>query len=101
MDDQYKYNLKEESLREHDRLSRLFKESRFMFEVERKKLIESTIKIAKVKNKKFLKDKQEKWDSILNKAESEHNRLVLIKMLFWDNFYNDFQPVLKNFNNND
>ena len=90
--------LKKQALADHERLSRLFIENRFKFELERKRAIEK--KLNKIKNEKLRDDLiklQAKWDNILKNAGSKHNRFVLIQMLFWDHVNDYFRPALNCF----
>ena len=90
-----KFRWKDQALAEHEEMSRLFKENRFKFELERKNAIEATIN--KVENKghrKNLRQLQKKWDNILKNSGSRHNRFVLIQMLFWDQVNNNYRPAL-------
>ncbi len=90
-----RYNRERECLEEHDRLSKLFVEDRFSFERERKVLITRTIN--KSRNRKRLRALQNNWDRILKHAGSEHNRFVLIQMLFWNQVREGWCPALHNY----
>lgn len=80
----------------HDKMSKLFKENRFLFELERKKVIQRTIKSARNEHvRSDLEKLQEKWDRILNNSVSGHNRFVLIQMLLWEHVRNEWLPALK------
>lgn len=89
-----KYTYEKEALTEHDRLSRLFRENRFMFELERKKLIEKQINQYPVQ-KQSLTELQARWDSRLKHAGSAHNRFVLMQTLFWDEIVGHWLPALQ------
>ncbi|MFH1154793.1 MAG: hypothetical protein V1793_13340 [Pseudomonadota bacterium] len=89
-----KARLKEEALAEHKRLSQLFIENRFQFELERNAAIEKLIQKAKSDK---LRQLQTRWDNILKNSGSGHNRFVLIQMLFWDHINNHFRPALNRF----
>ncbi|MEH0020683.1 MAG: DUF3135 domain-containing protein [Desulfobacter sp.] len=92
----YEYQYEEEALAEHARLSKLFKENRFMFELERKKAIENTINSTGHEAlKKELEKLQREWDSILRSSGSPQNRLVMIQMLLWDFVHNRWLPALR------
>ena len=100
MPDSYeaKRKLREQrTLAEHDRLSRLYVENRFAFELERKKLIEECINNHSNRQKTFLQDIQHKLDHILKNSGSIHNRLVLMQMFFWDQVKERFNPALKDY----
>ncbi len=89
---------KEKWLEEHDRLSRLFKEDRLTFERERKRCIDKAIgrscsRTGRIK----LRELQNNWDSVLKHAGSEHNRFVLIQMLFWNHVNDIWYPALHNY----
>ncbi len=87
--------LKQSALAEHEQMSRLFRENRFRYELERKKKISACINNASNQHKKVeLEGIQNNLDRILNNAGSEHNRLVLMQMLFWDQVTEQFSPLL-------
>lgn len=89
------YRYEAQALAEHDRMSRLFKENRFMFELERKKAIEKTINSAqKESRKKRLRELQDQWDTILDHSGSAHNRMVLMETLLWDAVTSKYLPIL-------
>ncbi len=87
----------QQALAEHDRMSRLFIENRFLFEIERKRLIDGVIQTYEETSREKLYAYQNKWDNILKHAGSEYNRLVLIQMLFWDVVNERFRPALNGF----
>jgi hypothetical protein len=88
----------ETALENHKKMSRLFKENRFLFELKRKKAIEEVINNAPTEERKlFLKDSQQKWDQILKSSGSADNRFVLIQMLFWNQVNEQFNPGLERF----
>ncbi|MCD4722024.1 MAG: hypothetical protein K8S13_19500 [Desulfobacula sp.] len=89
--------LKEQALKDHERLSRLFIEDRFKFELERKEAIEKKLNIKNEKLRNNLIKLQKKWDDILKNSGSSHNRFVLIQMLFWDHVNDHFRPALNCF----
>lgn len=79
----------------HEKMSRLFTENRFLFELERKKLIAQAIEAAEGDGQKtVLKQIQGNLERILNNAGSEHNRFVLMQMLFWDGVNQSFRPLI-------
>ncbi len=83
-------------LHEHARLAELFTTDRFAFELERKRLIEENLKSLNCpKQQARAKELQKKWDRILQGAGSEHNRFVLMQMLFWDHIFDVFLPTLE------
>lgn len=85
-----------EALKEHARLSRLFMEDRFAFERERKRMIDEIINSAKDKEEKNrLKALQDSWDRKMKNAGSKHNRFALTQTLFWEHFYEVWQPALE------
>ncbi len=85
-------------LDEHKRLSRLFKEDRLTFERERKRRIDRAIgKSHSRTGRIMLRELQNRWDAILKHAGSEHNRFVLIQMLFWDQVREVWNPALHNY----
>lgn len=88
-------------LEEHDRLSRLFKENRLTFERERKHLIDKTINRCRSGTRRHhLGDLQRGWDRLLMHAGSEHNRFVLIQMLFWNQVRDVWAPSLDSYEKN-
>jgi len=87
-------------LEEHDRLSRLFKEDRLTFERERKKRINNTIDRSRSRAGRVrLRELQNQWDSVLRGSGSEHNRFVMIQMLFWDQIQEVWSPTLNCYEN--
>jgi len=91
-----KEQIKNEALEKHEKLSTLFKENRFMFEVTTKKQIQEFIKSSPPEYQQKLRELQATWDGAMNGA-GKHNRLVLAKSLFMDNFINNFQPSVNAF----
>jgi hypothetical protein len=88
-----------QALDRHARLSRLFKENRFAFERERKKMIAEVISRARdEKQRDRLRALQEAWDKKMRSAGSEHNRFVLAQTLFWDHFHENWQPTIQKCN---
>ncbi len=72
-------------LEEHERLTRLFKEDRLTFERVRRRRIDRAIGRSRTRAGRIrLRELQNNWDAILKHAGSEHNRFVLIQMLFWN-----------------
>jgi hypothetical protein len=87
------------ALSEHARLSALFKENRFIFEQERKRMIEEVINSARdEEQKKRLRALQESWDKKMKGAGSVHNRFVLAQTIFWEHFHEVWHPTIKNLN---
>ncbi len=85
----------DKALKEHQRLSRLFRENRFAFELEKRQKLEAAVQSAGNQElRAILTDMQKKWDHVLQHAASAHNRLVLAQMLFWNHVNNDFRPAL-------
>jgi tmRNA-binding protein len=86
---------KKEAEELHDKLSHLFKENRFLFELETRKLIEEAINFENdERQKEKLSNCQKNIERILKNAGSDHNRLVLMKMLFWETVNDRFRPLL-------
>ncbi len=95
-DTPFKFQYEEQAIAEHERLSKLFRENRFMFELERKQAIEKTInRIERKKLQKNLKQLQERWDKTLKNSGSAHNRFVMVQMVLWDAVHNQWLPALK------
>lgn len=91
----YTYQFEKQAIEEHERLSRLFRENRFMFELERKKQIENTLnRIEKKALKDELQEMQNQWDKLMKHAGSPHNRLILMQSLLWDAIRNRWLPSL-------
>jgi hypothetical protein len=88
--------LKKESLKRHEERSQLFKENRFMFEIEAKKEVEKLIKSAPPERQDSLRKLQKKWDNAM-KGAGKHNRLIVAKTLLMDQFINKFKPALDPF----
>jgi hypothetical protein len=89
---------KRASLERHSRLSRLFKEDRFAFDRERKRLIEEVIQsVGNEGQKEKLIALQASWDKRMRGAGSAHNRFVLAQTFFWDHFHNTWLPAIQNF----
>ncbi|RJR40751.1 MAG: DUF3135 domain-containing protein [Desulfobacteraceae bacterium] len=90
---------RDEALKNHERLSRLFKEDRLSFERERRNAIKELIESApNEEQKKRLWDLQNSWDKKMKGAGSAHNRMVLAKVIFWDHFHNVWNPEIQKFN---
>ena len=92
----FTYQFEAEAIAEHDRLSRLFRENRFMFELERKKIIAANLN--RIKNqalKEELEEMQDRWDRIMTHAGSPHNRFVLMQTMLWDAVQNQWLPALQ------
>jgi hypothetical protein len=86
---------KQNSQAEHEQMSKLFRENRFSFELERKKQISACINNARNQEKKEeLQRIQNNLDRILNNSGSEYNRFVLMQMLFWDQVTGKYSPLL-------
>ena len=86
------------SLAEHARLSKLFKENRFAFELERKTRIEDLInQVEDSEQRQRLWAMQADWDKKMKHAGSEHNRYILAQTFFWEHFHEKWQPTLQQF----
>lgn len=93
-----KSDRKKRWIEEHERLSRLFSEDRLTFERERKRRIEKTINRShSTKAKTRLRELQNNWDNILKHAGSDHNRFVLIQMLFWNQVRDVWTPAVNSY----
>ncbi len=84
------------ALEEHGRRSKLFKENRFMFEIERKKEIEALIKNARPECQEKLRKIQAEWDHTMKGAGNKHNRLILAEHMLMDYFHGTFVPAVNN-----
>ncbi len=86
------------SLEKHARLSKLFKENRFAFELERKKRIADLInQVDDPEQRQKLWSMQADWDRKMKNAGSPHNRYVLAQTFFWEHFHEKWQPTLQHF----
>jgi len=91
-----KFKYEQKALAEHERMSCLFRENRFLFERERQKAIEETInKVKKKRLRKELQERQAQWDNILKHAGSIQTRLVLMEMMFWDAINSEWLPAIE------
>lgn len=89
----------QEALERHARLARLFKEDRFAFERERRRMIEEVIESAEDDGQKArLRAFQEDWNRRMKNAGSRQNRFVLAKAFFWEHFHDVWQPAIEEFN---
>jgi hypothetical protein len=91
-----------DSLEEHARLSKLFKDDRFAFENERKRRIDELINSARddeVRDR--LRALQNSWDMKMRNAGSKHNRFVLAQSLFWNHVYEVWQRALQHLTSQD
>jgi len=94
-----KEKIKKEALEKHARLSKLFKEDRFAFERERKRMIDNVINSAEDEDlRQALKALQADWDRKMRGAGSRHNRFVLAQTFFWDHFHEKWYPAVQKFN---
>ena len=83
------------ALKEHKRMSILFKENRFMFELEAKKKREELIMSAPPEQQPKLKEMQADWDKTMKGAGSKGNRLVLAEHKLMEHFRNVFHPAMQ------
>lgn len=87
------------ALEKHRRLSRLFKEDRFRFELERKTMIADVIDSAPdQEQRENLRSLQATWDRRMKSAGSAHNRYVLAQSFFWEHFHEKWYPAIKKAN---
>ncbi len=83
----------------HARLARLFKEDRFTFERERRRMIDEVIQSAEDDDLKAkLHAMQDEWNRRMQGAGSLHNRFVLAKTFFWEHFHGVWQPAVQEMN---
>jgi len=93
---QEKEEIRKKALERHSRLSQLFREDRFSFEKERRRLINEVIESAgSEEQKRRLKELQEDWNRRMKGAGSPHNRLILAQTFFWEHFHEVWQPALE------
>ncbi len=89
----------QQALERHARLAKLFKENRFSFERERRRMIEEIIESAEDEALKArLRELQEDWNRRMRGAGSSHNRFVLAKAFFWEHFHGVWQPAIEEMN---
>ena len=87
------------ALKEHARLSRMFTEDRFRFELERKEMIADVIDSAPDEAlKEKLRSMQATWDRRMKSAGSAHNRYVLAQSFFWEHFNEKWHPAIRKAN---
>lgn len=84
----------ESALKEHARMHKLFKENRFMFELEVRKQVEEAITSAPPDMQPRLREIQAKWQNTMKGAGSKHNRLVLAEHMLMEHFTFIFSPAL-------
>jgi len=83
-------------LEQFNNWARLYREDRFNFERERRRLIEENIAENPEKRvRDNLRAMQRDWDRILRGAGSGHNRFVMIQTIFWDHVVNVCLPALQ------
>ena len=88
-----------ESLEKHAGLSKLFKEYRFAFERERKKMIDEIINSVEDEDQRDrLRAFQKSWDKKMRGAGSRHNRLTQAQTFFWEHFHETWHPTIQKFN---
>jgi hypothetical protein len=88
------------SLKRHARLSQLFRENRFAFELERKRMIAEVIdSVENKEQREQLLSFQASWDKKMKNAGSQHNRYVLAETFFWEHFHEKWHPTIKKLNN--
>jgi hypothetical protein len=93
---QNKEKREQEALERHKELSRLFREDRFAFERERKRLIEEVINSTDDPcQRERLRELQEKWNRRMKGAGCKHNRFVLAQTFFWEHVREVWQPTLQ------
>ena len=84
------------ALEKHKRLSRLFRENRFLFELERKKMVAEVIDSAPDEaQREKLRSIQATWDKRMKSAGSKHNRYVLAQSFFWEHFHEEWHPAIR------
>ena len=80
-------------MKSYKELRKLYKENRFLFEVETRKMIEEFINNAPEEYQPKLRELQDNWDRVMKGASDKHNRLVLAQTLFYEQF-EKFREVL-------
>ena len=90
---------KEEYLKKHSRMAKLFVEDRLSFERERKRLLDEFFNgIEDEDMRGRLRALQASFEKRMKNAGSAHNRFVLAQTFFWDHFHNVWQPGLERMN---
>lgn len=94
-----KFEREHEALNRHRELSRLFRENRFAFEKERRRMIQEVIDSAgNEKLRQKLIQIQSRWDKRMKEAGTPHNRFVLAKTFFWEHFFEVWYPEISRIN---
>lgn len=93
---------KEAFSKEFDRLAKLYKENRFAFEIERKKIIDHEIDSlpCSEKQREKRREEQKNIDRMMKHAGSVENRMSLIQSIFWHHMVNNWQPAIQEYNRN-
>jgi len=86
---------KEKSLQKHKRLSGLYRQDPGEFEKVTNQMVEDLIRDSPPEYQLRLRLLQAKWDKRMKGGNTPHNRLTLAKDMFFEHFYNVFQPSLK------
>jgi hypothetical protein len=90
---------KEQYLKRHERMAKLFVEDRLTFERERKRLLDEFFNgIEDEGMRGRLRALQASFEKRMKNAGSAHNRFVLAQTFFWDHFHNIWQPGLARMN---
>ena len=90
---------KEEYLKRHARMAKLFVEDRLAFERERKHLLDEFFNgIEDEDMRGRLRALQASFEKRMKHAGSAHNRFVMAQTFFWDHFHNVWQPALERMN---
>lgn len=86
---------KDKSLKKHKYLSDLYKNDPEEFKKVTNQTIEGFIRGSPPEHQLKLRLLQAKWDKRVKGGNTPHNRLTLAKDMFFEHFYNVFQPSLK------
>jgi len=65
-------------------LRKLYKENRFLFEIERRRMINEFISNAPEEYQRQLYKLQAKWDKAMRGASNKHDRFILAQTLFYE-----------------
>jgi len=82
------------ALKEHDRLSKLYKEDIFAFEAEKQQIVDEFIMSSPESQRKGLMEFQKSWDDKMKYAGSDKKRFELAQTEFWKYVGNEFLPAL-------
>ena len=90
---------KEEALKRHARLHKLYTEDRLAFERERKRAINELLdSVQDDELRSKMNALQESWDTMMKKAGSGENRLIVAQTMFSTYCYEIWGPLMQKLN---